>query len=62
MLHFSTAPSNASLLNRRLHRSFRLDTVKRADVVALTEECAKASGIPYVMDAGMEEAMAILNG
>ena len=43
-------------------RSFRLDTVKRADVVALTEECAKASDIPYVMDAGMEEAVAILNG
>jgi len=43
-------------------RSFRLDTVKRADVVALTEECAKVSGIPYVMEAGMEEAVAILKG
>ena len=43
-------------------RSFRLDTLKRADVISLTEECAKVSGIPYIMDAGMEEAEAILNG
>ena len=42
-------------------RSFRLDTVKRSDVISLTEECAKVSGIPYVMDAGMEEAEAILS-
>jgi len=42
-------------------RSFRLDTVKRADVVSLTEECAKVSGIPYIMEAGMEEAEAILS-
>ncbi len=43
-------------------RSFRLDTVKRCDVMSLTEECAKISGIPYVMDAYRKEAMAILNG
>ena len=42
-------------------RSFRLDTLNRADVVCLTEEAAKVSGIPYVMDAGMEEAEAILD-
>ena len=41
-------------------RSFRLDTVKREDVIALTEEAAKVSGIRYVMDAQREEAMAIL--
>jgi glutamate synthase domain-containing protein 2 len=41
-------------------RSFRLDTVKRADLIALTEEAARVSGIPYVMDAGMEEAEKIL--
>ena len=43
-------------------RSFRLDTLKRADVVSLTEEAARISDIPYVMDAGMEEAEAILDG
>jgi len=43
-------------------RSFRLDTVKRADIVCLTEEAAKVSGIPYVMDAGMEAAEEILDG
>jgi len=42
-------------------RSFRLDTVSRSDVVCLTEEAAKISGIPYVMDAGMEQANAILD-
>ena len=43
-------------------RSFRLDTVKREDVMALTEEAAKISGIKYVMDAYREEAEAILEG
>ena len=42
-------------------RSFRLDTVKRRDVVALTEEAAKISGIPYIMDASREEAEQILD-
>ena len=42
-------------------RSFRLDTVKRRDVVALTEEAAKISGIPYIMDAYREEAERILD-
>jgi glutamate synthase domain-containing protein 2 len=43
-------------------RSFRLDTLKRIDLVALTEECAKISGISYIMDSYREEAMAVLNG
>jgi len=43
-------------------RSFRLDTTKRADLIALTEDAAKISGISYVMDAYRDEAMAILNG
>ncbi|NLX98923.1 MAG: FMN-binding glutamate synthase family protein [Rhodopirellula sp.] len=43
-------------------RSFRLDTLKRGDIIALTEEAAKVSGIPYVMEYGMEEADRILNG
>jgi glutamate synthase domain-containing protein 2 len=42
-------------------RSFRLDTLSRSDVVALTEEAAKISGIPYVMDAYREQAMEIIN-
>jgi len=41
-------------------RSFRLDTIKRADLVALTEEAAKVSGITYIMNAQEEEAHAIL--
>jgi len=41
-------------------RSFRLDTLSRADVIALTEEAAKVSGIPYIMDAHREEAEKIL--
>jgi hypothetical protein len=42
-------------------RSFRLDTLSRSDVVSLTEEAAKVSGIPYIMDAYREEAMEIIN-
>ena len=42
-------------------RSFRLDTVNRSDIVCLTEEAAKVSGVPYIMDAGMEAAQAILD-
>jgi len=42
-------------------RSFRLDTLKRADLVSLTEDAAKVADIPYVMDAGMEKAEAILD-
>ena len=42
-------------------RSFRLDTVTRSDIVCLTEEAARVSGIPYILDAGMEEAEKILN-
>jgi len=42
-------------------RSFRLDTIRRTDIVALTEEAAKISGISYVMDAYRDEAEAIIN-
>jgi glutamate synthase domain-containing protein 2 len=41
-------------------RNFNLSTVSRKDVMALTEEAAKISGIPYVMDAYREEAEKIL--
>ncbi len=43
-------------------RAFRLDRIEREDVVALTEEAAKVSGLSYVMDAYKEEAEDILNG
>jgi glutamate synthase domain-containing protein 2 len=43
-------------------RSFRLDTISRRDLMSLTEECTKVTGIPYVMDAYRAEAEAILNG
>ncbi len=43
-------------------RNFRIDTISRKDIMALTEEAAKISGIPYVMDAYRQEAEAILNG
>jgi glutamate synthase domain-containing protein 2 len=43
-------------------RSFRVSTISRKDVFALTEEAAKVSGIPYVMDAYREEAEAIIDG
>ncbi len=41
-------------------RSFRLDSMGRSDVVALSEEAAKVSGISYVMDAFKEDADRIL--
>ena len=43
-------------------RRFRVDCISRDDLAALTEEAAKISGIPYVMDAYREDAMAVMNG
>jgi glutamate synthase domain-containing protein 2 len=43
-------------------RNMRLDTISRADVIALTREAADVSGLPYVMDAYRDEAMEIING
>jgi glutamate synthase domain-containing protein 2 len=42
-------------------RNFRVSTIDRKDVFALTEEAASISGIPFVMDAYREEAEAIIN-
>jgi len=42
-------------------RNFRVSTISRRDLMALTEEAAKTSGIPYVMDAYREEAERILS-
>lgn len=41
-------------------RNFRLSTISRKDLFALTEESSKISGLPYVMDAYSEEANKIL--
>ena len=41
-------------------RNFKLSTISRKDLMALTEEAAKISGIPYVMDAYADEANKIL--
>lgn len=41
-------------------RNFSISSISRKDLMALTEEAAKISGIPYVMDAYRDEAMAIL--
>ncbi|MCC6579407.1 MAG: FMN-binding glutamate synthase family protein [Phycisphaeraceae bacterium] len=41
-------------------RNFRLSTIGRQDLMALTEEASKVSGIAYVMDAYRKEAEAIL--
>jgi len=42
-------------------RNFRLSTISRSDLMALTEEAAKITGIPYVMDAYREDAEKILD-
>jgi glutamate synthase domain-containing protein 2 len=41
-------------------RKFALKYVDRSDLMALTREAAEVSGIPYVMEADMEEAEKIL--
>ena len=42
-------------------RNFNLSTVSRQDLMSLTEDATKVTGIPYVMDAYREEANAILD-
>ena len=43
-------------------RNFKLDTITRGDLFALTKDAADISGLPYVMDAGREAAMLIIEG
>lgn len=43
-------------------RNFRLSAISRDELMSLTEEATKVSGIPYVMDAYRKEAEAILDG
>ena len=43
-------------------RCFSVPAITRQELMSLTEECAKVTGIPYLMDAYREEAMQILDG
>jgi len=43
-------------------RCFSVPAISRRELMSLTEECAKVTGIPYLMDAYQEEAMAVLEG
>jgi len=42
-------------------RCFSVPAISRHDLMSLTEECVKVTGIPYLMDAYRKEAMAILS-
>jgi len=42
-------------------RCFSLPAISRREIMSLTKECADVTGIPYLMDAYREEAIAILN-
>ncbi len=42
-------------------RCFSVPAITRRELMSLTDECTKVTGIPYLMDAYREEAMAILN-
>ena len=42
-------------------RNFSLPSIGRKDVMSLTEECTKVTGIPYVTDAYLEDAIAVLD-
>ncbi|MFA5363206.1 MAG: glutamate synthase-related protein [Candidatus Omnitrophota bacterium] len=43
-------------------RNFNLNAISRKDIMSLTEDAARISGIPSVMDAYRKEAEAVLNG
>ncbi|UCG55019.1 MAG: FMN-binding glutamate synthase family protein, partial [Dehalococcoidia bacterium] len=42
-------------------RCFSVPTITRRELMSLTEECAKITGIPYLMDAYRQEALEILD-
>ncbi len=42
-------------------RCFSVPVISRKELMALTEECSQVTGIPYLMEAYREEAMAVLN-
>jgi hypothetical protein len=41
-------------------RCFNLGALTRGELISLTRECADVTGIPYLMEAGREEALEIL--
>ena len=43
-------------------RKFRVDFIERSDLISLSEECARITDIPFVMDAFKDEAEAIIDG
>jgi hypothetical protein len=42
-------------------RKWRVDLIKREDLASLTEECAKVTDIPYIMEAYRQEALEVIN-
>jgi glutamate synthase domain-containing protein 2 len=42
-------------------RCFSLPAISRRELMSLTDECARVTGIPYLMDAYRQEAMEVLN-
>jgi hypothetical protein len=42
-------------------RCFNIDSITRNELMSLTEECSKVTGIPYLMDSYRDEAMKIIN-
>ncbi|MGD8916835.1 MAG: FMN-binding glutamate synthase family protein [Syntrophobacterales bacterium] len=42
-------------------RCFSLPAITRRELMSLTEECAKVTGIPFLTECYLEEAMAVLN-
>jgi hypothetical protein len=43
-------------------RNFSVSAISRNDVMALTEEAARISGVAYIMEAYREQAESILSG
>ena len=43
-------------------RCFSVPAISRRELMSLTEDCERVTGIPYIMDAYRNEAMAILEG
>jgi len=42
-------------------RCFSVPAISRKELMSLTDECVKVTGIPYLMDAYRDEALAVLN-
>ena len=42
-------------------RNWKVEYIRRDDIISLTEECAKITGINYVMEAYREQALEIID-